>query len=88
MFGEDAYPDLWSKAGALMQSIVNGHPLVDGNKRLGWLATATFLELNGISVTDVSNDDVHDFVVHVAAGRDDVDQIAAMLASLVATGQT
>ncbi|HZP28105.1 MAG TPA: type II toxin-antitoxin system death-on-curing family toxin [Acidimicrobiia bacterium] len=88
VFGEDAYPDLWSKAGALMQSIVNGHPLVDGNKRLGWLATATFLELNGISVTDVSNDDVHDFVVHVAAGRDDVDQIAAMLASLVATGQT
>ena len=34
-FGEDAYRDLWMKAAALMQSLVNGHPLVDGNKRLG-----------------------------------------------------
>ena len=36
-FGEDAYPDLWTKAAALLHSIVKNHPLVDGNKRLGWL---------------------------------------------------
>ncbi|MEL7157743.1 MAG: Fic family protein, partial [Actinomycetota bacterium] len=46
-FGEDAYPDVWSKAAALLQSVVNNHPLIDGNKRLGWMATAVFLELNG-----------------------------------------
>ena len=46
-FGEDAYPDLVSKAAALLQSIVNNHALVDGNKRLGWLATAVFLAGSG-----------------------------------------
>ena len=39
-FGEDAYPDLWTKAAALLQSVVKNHALIDGNKRLGWLATA------------------------------------------------
>src|SRR5262249_56733452 len=38
--GEDAYPDLWLKAAALLQSVVKNHALVDGNKRLGWMATA------------------------------------------------
>ena len=34
-FGEDIYRDLERKAAALLHSIVTGHPLVDGNKRLG-----------------------------------------------------
>ena len=50
-FGSDAYPDTWTKAAALLQSVVNNHALIDGNKRLGWLATAVFLELSGVSVT-------------------------------------
>jgi death on curing protein len=68
-FGDDAYPDLRSKAAALLQSLVKNHALVDGNKRLGWLATATFLELNGAVVTGASNDDVYDLVMSVAVGR-------------------
>ena len=83
VFGDDAYPDLWTKAAALLQSIVKGHPLVDGNKRLGWLATATFLEINGIEVTSIPNEDVHRFVMRVAAGRDDVDQLADDLRQLL-----
>lgn len=82
VFGEDAYPDLWTKAAALLQSIVKGHPLVDGNKRLGWLATATFLEINGVAVTAIPNDDVYWFVVGVASGSDDVDRLAAGLRRL------
>ena len=81
-FGEDAYPDVWTKAAALLQSIVKNHALVDGNKRLGWLATAVFLELNGIAVTQVSNDKVYDFVIAVTAGRDEVADIAVRLRSL------
>ena len=83
VFGEDAYPDLWTKAAALLQSIVKGHPLVDGNKRLGWLATATFLEINGIAAAAIANDDVHGFVVGVAAGNDGVEQLTAVLRRLV-----
>lgn len=78
-FGEDAYPDLWTKAAALMQSLVNGHPLVDGNKRLGWLATAVFLELNGIAASGADNDAVYDLVHSVAAGSPTVEEIAAGL---------
>ena len=49
-FGEDAYPDIWTKAAALLHSIVKNHALVDGNKRLGWLATAVLLELSLIHI--------------------------------------
>ncbi|HEX4101576.1 MAG: Fic family protein [Pseudonocardiaceae bacterium] len=40
MFGQDAYPSVWGKAGALVHSLVSNHAvsnhaLVDGNKRLG-----------------------------------------------------
>lgn len=80
--GEDAYPDLFTKAAALLHSIVNNHALVDGNKRLGWLATAVFLDLNGVSVTVISNDDVYDLVIDVAANRADVEHIANELRRL------
>ena len=65
-FGSDAYPDIWVKAAALLQSVVNSHALIDGNRRLGWLATAVFLELNGASVTAALNDDVYELVMRVA----------------------
>lgn len=81
-FGEDAYPDLWTKAAALMQSLVNGHPLVDGNKRLGWLATAVFLELNHIAASSADNDAVYNLVHSVAEGSPTVEEIAASLKSL------
>jgi len=82
VFGEDAYPDLWSKAAALLQSIVKNHPLVDGNERLGWLATATFLELNGIPASAASNGDVYELVMDCAAGDLDIEQIATRLQGL------
>ena|SRR5437764_805746 len=82
-FNKDAYPDLWTKAAALLQSLVKNHPLVDGNKRLGWLATAVFLEINGVRVTDVSNDDVYDFVISITAGTEAVEAIASHMKTMV-----
>ncbi len=82
--GEDAYPDIWMKAAALLHSIVRNHALVDGNKRLGWLVTAVFLEINGIEISRASNDDVYDLVVDVAAGQPTVDTIAERLRQLAA----
>jgi death-on-curing protein len=64
--GDDAYPTIWLKAAAFLQSVVNNHALVDGNKRLGWLATAVFLELNDASVVAASNDAVYELVMQVA----------------------
>lgn len=82
VFGSDAYPTIWTKAAALLDSIVNNHPLVDGNKRLGWLATAVFLTINDVDVTGITNDSVVDLVLSIAAGRRSVDEVAADLERL------
>lgn len=45
--GEDLYPTLFDKAGALCHSLIKNHAFVDGNKRTSLLSAMTFLELNG-----------------------------------------
>lgn len=86
-FGDDAYPDIWTKAAALLQSVVNNHALVDGNKRLGWLTTAVFLEINDVEISRASNDDVYNLVIDVAAGDPIVDEIAQRLRQLATQRQ-
>ena len=45
--GEDLYPTLFDKSGALCHSLIKNHVFVDGNKRTSLLSAMTFLELNG-----------------------------------------
>jgi death-on-curing protein len=79
VYGEDAYPDLDAKAAALLHSIVTGHALVDGNKRLGWVAVRLFYRLNERDLR-APVDDAFDLVVEVAGGSlRDVAAIAARL---------
>lgn len=79
LFGEDAYPDIHLKAAALLHSLAGNHPLVDGNKRLAWAATAVFLGINGHRVV-TTDDEVVEFVVAVAAGEEpELEPIAAWL---------
>lgn len=79
VFGEDAYRDLHIKAAALLHSLARNRALVDGNKRLAWLAPYVFLDINGQRVT-ASNDDAVELVLAVAAGElDDVAAIAVRL---------
>jgi len=78
VFGEDAYPDLWSKAAALCQSLDNNQALADGNKRLGWLTTKVFLGLNGQQLR-ASADDGERFMLDLVAGHGDLTTIAAWL---------
>lgn len=78
-FGEDAYPDLFAKAAALLQSIASNHPLVDGNKRLALAAVIAFLGMNGHRL-DLTNDQAYEFVMAVAGGGlKDVPEIARRL---------
>ena len=77
-FGTDAYPTHPLKAAALLHSIVRNHALVDGNKRLAWLATVVFGELNATPV-ELTNDEALDLVMAAAADELDVEQIAAAL---------
>lgn len=65
--GIDLYPTLVEKAAAIGFSLIRSHPFIDGNKRIGHAAMATFLLLNGHGiVADV--DDQERIVVGVAAG--------------------
>jgi death on curing protein len=79
VFGDEAYPDLDSKAAALLHSIVTGHALVDGNKRLGWVSVRLFYRLNGRDLR-LPADDAFDLVASVADGSlRDVSDIAPRL---------
>lgn len=78
VLGADSYPSIGLKAAALLHSLVRNHALTDGNKRLGWLATAVFLDLNGQSV-NLDHDAAFDLVMAVAEGRLDVEGIAEHL---------
>ena len=78
VFGEPAYPTLPLRAAALLHSLAGNQALVDGNKRLGWLATVVFLDLNG-SEPELSDDAAFELVLDVAAGSADVEEIADRL---------
>ena len=85
VFGQDAYPDVFSKAAALLHSLARNHPLVDGNKRLAWLATYVLCAKNGVEL-DADDDAAYDLVTSIASGAiDDVGAIARALASFAAT---
>jgi death on curing protein len=44
------YANLAEEAAALMESLANNHPFVDGNKRVAFDATHTFLLANGFTI--------------------------------------
>jgi death-on-curing protein len=78
-FGKDAYPDLDTKAAALLHSVARNRALIDGNKRLSLAAVIAFYGLNGRRLT-LTNDEAYDLVISVATGAlDTVDDIAAIL---------
>lgn len=82
-FGEDAYPSLHLKAAALLESLARNHALLDGNKRLAWVATRYFLIENGADLRAPSPREGDAFVRDVAQGRVELAAIAATLAGWV-----
>ena len=71
------------KAAALLDSLTNNHALVDGNKRLAWLATVVFCDLNALE-PDLDDHVAFELVWAVASTRMEVAEIAQGL-HLVAT---
>ena len=75
----DAYPDLISKAAALLHSLARNRALLDGNKRLALAGVIVFLGVNGVHLA-ATNNDAYDLVMSVATGDlDDVTSIADRL---------
>lgn len=90
VYGEDAYPDLHAKAAALLHSIVTGHALVDGNKRLGWVSVRLFYRLNDKDLRAPIND-AFELVASIAEGSlrdvtDIADRLRGWVVDLDTTG--
>ena len=66
--GVDLYPTVADKAAALGHALIQNHPFVDGNKRVGHAAMEVFLVLNGYEI-DASVDEQEQVVLAVASGQ-------------------
>src|SRR6476620_10704288 len=53
------YNSVEEEAAALMESLGNNHGFLDGNKRIAFAATDTFLRINGFYL-DASDDEAHE----------------------------
>jgi death-on-curing protein len=73
--GEDLYPDVPSKAAALMHSLVMNHAFVDGNKRVGITTAELFLRLNGFRL-DAGDSHLEELTLTVARGELDAEALA------------
>jgi len=72
--GRDLYPDLFSKAAALLESLIGNHPFVDGNKRTAITAAGLFLRLNGYRLA-ASNQELEDFTLQCAKRLTSLEQM-------------
>jgi death-on-curing protein len=66
--GEDLYPTLAEKAAALGHALIQNHPFVDGNKRIGHGAMEVFLLLNSYEI-EATVDDQENVIIGVASGK-------------------
>ncbi|MFZ0545034.1 MAG: type II toxin-antitoxin system death-on-curing family toxin, partial [Candidatus Promineifilaceae bacterium] len=73
--GQDLYPDLYQKTAALMESLVQNHSFVDGNKRTAISAAAMFLVQNGREL-QTTNQELERFTFQVINERPSLTIIA------------
>jgi death on curing protein len=73
--GKELYPDIFLKAAALLDSLINNHPFMDGNKRTGISAAALFLQANGWRLT-AGNDELVEFTLQAAVSHPGVPILA------------
>jgi len=76
--GKELYPNVFLKAAALLESLVNNHPFVDGNKRTGITAAALFLRANGRRLI-AENAELEEFTYQVVTSHPEITVIADWL---------
>lgn len=59
---------LFWKATIVLESIVNTHPFIDGNKRTGFECCKTFLEMNGFEIR-IDDDEIIRFLIDIATDK-------------------
>ena len=77
--GEDLYPGKERKAAALCFGLIQNHPFIDGNKRIGVHLCDVFLEVNGIKL-EYTDDDLVQLGLSIADGSWKTPDILAWIA--------
>lgn len=75
---QDLYPEPIDKAAAILESIVQNHPFVDGNKRTGYVLARLVLLKFGLDI-EASQQDKYDMVIAVSKGEWKFEQIRQWL---------
>ena len=70
--------DLAELAAAYLFGLTKNHGYIDGNKRVGFAAAATFLVLNGARLT-ASEPEAYDVVIAIVEGRHTEEQVATWI---------
>ena len=65
---KELYPEIIDKAAQLCYSIVENHPFIDGNKRIGVHLMLIFLELNNVKI-NYTQKGLLDFGLGIASGK-------------------
>ena len=80
------YADLVEEAAALWESLAQNHPFIDGNKRVAFAATYTFLAINGARIA-TDSEATYRFVARLYEANDfTFNNLVAWLRDNVTTG--
>lgn len=74
--GKELYEGVFKKAAVYLESIVQYHIFIDGNKRTGAVVAARFLYINEYEFT-ATNKELEDFILKVAIEKLDLKSISA-----------
>jgi death-on-curing protein len=73
------YADVVEEAAALWESLSMNHGFVDGNKRVAFACTETFLDLNGFSLKATEDDTIAFIYAHLESRTFTKDNLDAWL---------
>jgi death-on-curing protein len=71
----DLYPIIYTKAAALMDSLIRNHPFLNGKERTGITAAAMFLRMNGYQLSG-TNIELEEFALGVAQSKHHIEEMA------------
>jgi len=80
--GKDLYPDVYEKVAALVYSLINNHPFVEGNKRTGVAAMLITLNQNDVKIK-LENQELVKFALDIEAKKMDIKGIAGWIKSRI-----
>lgn len=78
-FGQDAYPEIWSKAASMLHSVIRNHPFMEANKRTAVALVLQFLTYNGVNAREPDPEAMLSIAVATANSAMEVDKLAVAL---------